>query len=54
MISRHQRRLPGDCGLQELLGATLTRGFRRGFLLAAGIALLALIPVATLRPRQRT
>ena len=41
-------------GLQELLGATLTRGFRRGFLLAAGIALLALIPVATLRPRRRT
>jgi predicted MFS family arabinose efflux permease len=37
--------------LEDLLAAALTRGFRRGFLLAAGLALLALAPILLARRR---
>jgi predicted MFS family arabinose efflux permease len=37
--------------LEELLAEALTRGFRRGFLLAAGLALLALAPILIARRR---
>jgi len=37
--------------LEDLLAAALTRGFRRGFLLAAGLALLALAPILIGRRR---
>jgi predicted MFS family arabinose efflux permease len=37
--------------LEDLLAAALTRAFRRGFLLAAGLALLALAPILVVRRR---
>ncbi|MDX6647395.1 MAG: hypothetical protein QOK40_3122 [Miltoncostaeaceae bacterium] len=37
--------------LEDLIAAALTRGFRRGFLLAAGLALLALVPILSMRRR---
>jgi len=39
--------------LEDLLAATLTRGFRRGFLLAAALALLALPPILIATRRRR-
>ena len=39
--------------LQDLLAATLTRGFRRGFLLAAVLAVLALPPILIATRRRR-
>jgi hypothetical protein len=37
--------------LEGLIASSLTRGFRRGFALAAALALLALVPIALIRRR---
>ena len=39
--------------LESLLAATLTRAFRRGFMLAALLALLALPPILIATRRRR-